>query len=208
MIYSSALTRRRVRSISCASICADFSSSASLTRSSAMADSSRTAASSSPEVNATPYGISCAPSPTAAGENVGTMTLIRFFVETDSSVERVGRISASRMARGLVSALAVANERWTRASSSSTFSRMALSSRTMSRKRRISSSHLSLSSLWPRRAVASLFLRFFSSMRVGFTLSSAILSCPFGKFAWGAPLCKGRLGCGGRQTAPYGVCVS
>ena len=99
------------------------------------------------------------------------MTFLKVMV---SSTDCLGYISACSMDWALISAEATVKEPWTRIRSCSTWARRARSSRTVSKNCFISSSRLSLSSLWPRWAVLSLPLSRVSSIRVGFTTVFAI----------------------------------
>ena len=92
-----------------------------------------------------------------------------------SSTLCLGYISACSMAAPLMRAEATVKEPCTRISSSSTWLRRARTSRTVSRNCFISSSRLSLSSLWPRWAVFSLRFKRVSSIRVGLTTVAAIV---------------------------------
>lgn len=110
--------------------------------------------------------------------NTGILTLITLRVSASTSTSCLGAIMATLVVSSSMLARASAKFLLAAEMPASTRSRNALFSRTISKNWRMSSSRLSLSSLWPRMAVTSFFFKRVSSIRVGLTCVEAI-SSPF-----------------------------
>ena len=170
--YSRAFTRRRVFSISSASMSQVFSISARRTifgRSSARV---AMAPSSWLLVSAKPYACTVSCRELSSTVMVGTCTERMFFLPSSSLACRAGYSTASSSAWGSITARARAKFPSAWDSSASTSLRSCWFSRMIRINCRTISSRLSLSSLWPRLAVTRRFLMRVSSIRVGFTRSA------------------------------------